>query len=167
MKHRGRKNHLIIESHRLDGTAHDLHEAMTCLGGVFGFLLRTGLVRDAPGQRLKRHSRLHVYERQCARPHHRLRGLLQDVVLKEPDNLVPEAPLLQMGVDVDQQFVVVVGQRLPRRLREIVARVGRRGDFRKLAHRLRHCPVEHGDLPSLNRGRYRLNEFGKPVITHR
>ena len=64
-----------------------------------------------------------------ARPHHRLRGLLQHIVFKKSDDLRPETAFLQMRVDVDEQFVVVVGQRLARRLREIIARVRRGGDF--------------------------------------
>ena len=66
--------------------------------------------------------------------HHRLRGLLQHVVLEETDDLAPEAAFLQMGVDVDDQFVVVVGQRLLRGMGEIVAGVRFDGDFGKFAY---------------------------------
>ena len=103
------KDHLIVEPHRFDRAAHDLHEAMAGLGRIFGLLLRAGLVRNAAGQRLKRHARLHVDQRKRARPHHRLRGLLEHVVVEQVDDLVPEAAFLQMRVDVDDQLVVVVG----------------------------------------------------------
>ena len=45
-------------------------------------------------------------------------------------------PSCKMRIDVDQQFVVVVGERLPGRLREIIARIGRGRDFRQFAERL-------------------------------
>ena len=55
-----------------------------------------------------------------------------------------------MGVDVDQE-IVLVALRLPRGMREDVARVGLHGDFLQFAE-LRRELLEHG-VPLLDRGR--------------
>ena len=105
-------------------------------------------MRNAAGQRLKRHAGLHVDERQCTWTHHRLRGLLQYIVFEKPDDLVPEAAFLQVRIDIDQQFIVVVGQRLARRLRKIIAGIGRGGDFGQFTERLlrTQCAIKHDGL---------------------
>ncbi len=107
-------------------------------GGVLGLLLRSRLMRHAPRQRLKAFMPgCMLISGSTPRPHHRLRGLLEHVVLQRtPMISCQKRALLQMRVDIDQQLIVVIGQRLPGRLREIVARVGCHGNFRKLAERL-------------------------------
>ena len=111
-------------------------------------LLEIGLLmRNAAAHRLERDAGRDVQQRVAVLGalHHAFGHLLQHVVLDIAADLAPEAALADMGVDVDDHLVVVVGARLLGRMREIIARVGARGDFGKFA-RGRQSPFQHRSL---------------------
>jgi hypothetical protein len=72
----------------------------------------------------------------------RLAHLADHLVVDQSQYLRPERRLGDVGVDIDQE-VVFVALRLPRRMREDVARVGLHGDFLQFAELLRRA-LEHG-----------------------
>ncbi len=71
-------------------------------------LAGTGLMRHAAGERLEAHAGLHVDQRCTHAPASMFGGVLENVAVHAVDQFVPETGFLQMRVDIDDQFVVVV-----------------------------------------------------------
>ena len=70
-------------------------------------------------------------------------GLAQHIVVQQFDDLAPEAALLKVSIDIDDQLVIVIDNCLTRGLCEIFPRVAGRRDFGKFAQRLIGWNVEH------------------------
>ena len=71
--------------------------------------------------------------------------LADHVVVDHRQDFRPERRLGDVGVDVDEE-IILVALRLPRGMREDVARVRLHGDFLQFAE-LRRRALEHGGLP--------------------
>ena len=105
-QHRGRKHHHVIDAHRIHGALNQRHLGV-------GAAARDGfaeplLVRDAAEDVLVEHARRGIEEAgRVAAFFEGARHLLVDVALHPIDDFGPERRLGDMGVDVDDEIIVL------------------------------------------------------------
>ncbi len=149
-QHRRRKYHVVVEAERVHGAARQLDEVVGALR--LDLLQQRLLMRDAPVDMLVENAGLVVEQRDVAgagATGQRLTHLADHLVVDRGEDFRPERGLGDVSVDIDQE-VVLVALRLPRGMRENVARVGLHRDFVQFAE-LRRRALEHGGLPDVAR----------------